>query len=494
METALFRNTRIDMTYPHSGTVGGSSEYGEVDDFDQLGNTNWQTVPPNDIGSMSTASYYSYAAAPTFYTSQNLTNNASGFNRIPYYTTPATQPLSFSSSNTTINVSQTASWAQDVSYQDNQAPRAANDTRPWRFVAEGVFNRRYVEALADFGSSHNVVSQRFARSLKLAKSGSPGVMQLPNGTTARTLGRTEGVFSFASEAETYRLVCVIMERCTHDLVLGSDFLKMTDTLKVHNKSLRLKKVFSQIPTIGLLGFGQDFLHGYLNMSSCLALPDTGSELMVMSESYAIIRDLEIQKDERHRVEFMDGSTARTHGMVRGVQWQFTPDGQPSTHDFHIIRDLLVDAILSSQFLEDFEIFSNYEHLLQPAHIGGGQGVIYGISLAKKPKAQRNNKSLEDQAGEDREQHPTGQSYQSIPVSLTKHLATVNTSEPFSPYMKDRELARRDEIEGRISRLPEHLQGAERAKEAERIRQWEERERMPRQYHHAHRDRSNRQNR
>lgn len=403
------------MTYPYSGTVGGGSEYVEVDYFDQLGDTNWQTVPRTDIGSVPTASSFSHAALPTFYTSQNLTNSVPGFNGTPYYTTSATQRLSLSGSDTTISISEISSWAQDVSYRDNQAPRAVNNTRPWRFVADGIFNGRYVGALADFGSSHNIVSQRFARSLKLAKSGSPGVLQLPNRTNARTLGWTEGVFSFFKEAKMYRLVCVIMERCTHDLVLGSEFLKMTDTLKVHNKSLRLKKVFSQISTIGLLGVGQDCLHGYVNGSTCLALPDTGSELMVMSESYARMLDLEIQKDERHRVEFMDGSTDRTYGIVRGVQWQFTPDGQPSTHDFHIIRGLPADVIFSSQFLEDFEVFSNYAHLLQPARLGGGQGGIYGISLAKKPKAHQKSRSLEDQAGEDREQHPTGHPYQSIYV-------------------------------------------------------------------------------
>lgn len=51
---------------------------------------------------------------------------------------------------------------------------------------------------------------------------------------------------------------------------------------------------------------------------------------------------------------------------------------------------------------------------------------------------------------------------------------MNSASPFSAEMEERELAWRDKIEDRISALPPELQDAERCKEQDRIRDYEER--------------------
>lgn len=53
------------------------------------------------------------------------------------------------------------------------------------------------------------------------------------------------------------------------------------------------------------------------------------------------------------------------------------------------------------------------------------------------------------------------------------MMTVSSPRPFSPEMEDRELARRDEIEDRVSELPVSFQHDELQKEQHRRHQWEE---------------------
>lgn len=95
------------------------------------------------------------------------------------------------------------------------------------------------------------------------------------------------------------------------------------------------------------------------------VPDTGSEIMAMSASYAAQLGLKILTDTRHRtkVQFVDGSKVLTDGLVKDVSWQFEQGDNPVLKDFHIIEALPVDAVVSIDFLDKYDVFSKYEHCI-----------------------------------------------------------------------------------------------------------------------------------
>jgi hypothetical protein len=63
------------------------------------------------------------------------------------------------------------------------------------------------------------------------------------------------------------------------------------------------------------------LAGWANGQSIHALPDTGSDLYLMSLQYARERGYRINTDPKLRksLEFVDGSTGETSGRVEGFR-------------------------------------------------------------------------------------------------------------------------------------------------------------------------------
>ncbi|KAI1633640.1 hypothetical protein F4809DRAFT_622281 [Biscogniauxia mediterranea] len=59
----------------------------------------------------------------------------------------------------------------------------------------------------------------------------------------------------------------------------------------------------------LVGGQQELVSGYVNGQKCLAIPDTGSDIMVLSRRYARRQGLKIYNNRNHRskVQFVDGS-------------------------------------------------------------------------------------------------------------------------------------------------------------------------------------------
>lgn len=83
--------------------------------------------------------------------------------------------------------------------------------------------------------------------------------------------------------ETFNIICHVLQQCSYDLILGSKFLKMTETLSNHRH--RLVKC---LPPLGnalcfkLLDDNWEFLEGTLAGSKiAFAVPDTGAEGNVM---------------------------------------------------------------------------------------------------------------------------------------------------------------------------------------------------------------------
>ncbi|OTA93463.1 hypothetical protein M434DRAFT_11628 [Hypoxylon sp. CO27-5] len=322
------------------------------------------------------------------------------------------------------------------------------------FEIHGSINGHTIVANADTGANQNIISERLARSMNLNPlPRTTGEILLPSGRRLLSQGQVFLQYQFAGEKTVHQLPCAILPlpATSHDLILGGSFLKITETYTryIH----RLKRVFPSLGRISLnlIGDQQEFLSGYLNDKQCMAVPDTGSDIMVMSRRYAKKLGLKIyhKRHYRSKVQFIDGSEVMTDGMVKDVRWQFRPDEAPIRCDFHVIRRLPVRVILSNALIDEFNVFSRYHDRIGPPestcneHCG-----IFGISLVESCREEI--RSLSEIFIED-----------------------ITSDTPFTSEKVDRERARQDEIRDRIAKLPMPLRAEEQAEEDRRQSQWNE---------------------
>ncbi|KAI1799905.1 hypothetical protein F4811DRAFT_567650 [Daldinia bambusicola] len=326
--------------------------------------------------------------------------------------------------------------------------------RARKFEIHGRANGKPIVANADTGASHNVVSERMAKSMGLdLRSQTAGKIILPTGRRLFSRGQVSLRYQFAGEETVYKLICVVLHlpSTSDDLILGGSFLKSTETFT--NYRHRIKRVFPSLRKISLnlIGGQQEFLSGYLNGEECLAVPDTGSDIMAMSRDHAERLGLKIYNESHYRskVQLIDGSEAITDGIVKDVRWQFRPGENPIRCDFHVIRKLPVKAILSSALIDEFNVFSKYQDRIgRPKSACGEENGIYGIALIERYRGEI--RSLSESFRED-----------------------ITSNAPFTPERIERERARRDEIRDRINRMPEPLRTEEQAKEDQRKHKWNE---------------------
>lgn len=292
----------------------------------------------------------------------------------------------------------------EPAYSKTSSPLPSAAPRGRTLLAEGFFNSVPVKAVADSGAGANVVSWDFVQSLGLTLDPKPAkTVQLPNGKKIRTLGQVRGDFQFSQEQQTtYPLLFLVLECAAHALVLGSRFLRATETFKAYPE--RLETIYTEdVPAISFLGEEQqEQLEGLMNEKPVKVVPDTGSDLMVMSPECAAQLGLRVDKSKQHRckVRFVDGSEALTSGLVKNVWWTFIGPYHSFFYDFHVLKGLPVPAIVSSTFLERHNVFVNYDQWILEEKSGKEQVAVYGINFLGKCRG--NKRTLEEQAREDRE--------------------------------------------------------------------------------------------
>lgn len=284
----------------------------------------------------------------------------------------------------------------------SQPQGPANSFGYKRLIASGSINGMALDAVADSGASFSVISQELASMLGLTIDQASAIsVYLPSGAILRTLGKAAGVFNFSGETESYTLLCIVLEKCSHPLVLGSQFLRATRTLTKYTN--RVKNVFSNflgLNFLAVLEAEQYLLDGYLNGQAADIIPDTGSDIMAMSLLYAEQLGLTIYDGPQNRtkVQFIDGSEALTFGMVRGVRWRFQMHLDWGTHmrrrggyDFHIIEHLPVDVIVSNDFIQELEVFKHHEHRLVLRQPKQSESGIYGIRFIESLRGHKKGK-------------------------------------------------------------------------------------------------------
>jgi hypothetical protein len=171
-------------------------------------------------------------------------------------------------------------------------------------------------------------------------------------------------WQFASEKTKHLLKCWVLPELVQDLILGSSFLRMTQTLTKYVERIESKVVIPRRRLrLQLLGNKSERLWGSFDYKTTAAFPDTGSDAMFVSKEYAEKLDLEIDNDIKSQieVELGDGTTTWTSGIVRDVSW--IVGGMGVRCDFHILDNLCVDVVLSNDYLFEYKIFLKYKKYL-----------------------------------------------------------------------------------------------------------------------------------
>ncbi|PHH87374.1 hypothetical protein CDD83_8961 [Cordyceps sp. RAO-2017] len=318
-----------------------------------------------------------------------------------------------------------------------------------RRYVKGMVNGAPVEAVPDTGADLCFISPHLVSGLGLSPNlSTQKEIRLPNRKVIQSPGCVMVPWRFAGERETHRLDCWILPG-VHDLVLGGYFLKATQTLTKFVR--RLKSKIFPLPgrfRLDLLGEESQRLLGYLDGHPTSALPDTGSDLMVISGAYARKLGLTIDRDRTNwlEVEFGDGTTDWTSGVVRDVPWQV--GGKTARCDFHVLDDLCVDVILSQSYLFETKAFLENGHCFFDAD---SEEVLYhlcGIRLL-------------------------GRYGDALETLEEEYFFDVASPDVFSTEMVQRELARRDRIRDVIAALHEKQREAAARAEEERKRRWQD---------------------
>ncbi|KAK7703762.1 hypothetical protein SLS57_010799 [Botryosphaeria dothidea] len=317
--------------------------------------------------------------------------------------------------------------------------------RQWE--VPGLLNGRPVAAFPDSGSSIDVVSEDVV--LKLEGEVDPSqsrVVELPKGNKIQTLGTVVLPFSFKGESTVYNMVFHVIKSCVHHCILGKSFLQRTETLKKNFTRRVREKIIKLSPFLGLnlVDAPQERLLGMINGIMTGALADTGADVNVMSRSEARRLGLAILRGAEYTatLEFADGSTANTIGMVIGAKFQFGTDWEgPSHHlDFHILDDLPCGVILGNEFLYDNNVFSAYEeHFYEDLPASSALDAAAHLSL----------------------------------ITLQKKKDGPGAGLPARSEDELREAHRRVDADAHISTLPHAAQASARAAEDLRRQQWDQ---------------------
>jgi hypothetical protein len=242
------------------------------------------------------------------------------------------------------------------------------------FRVEGEVNGHKVDALPDSGAEKCYVKGDLARSLGLTpEADSACEILLPSKEKIHSPGSVDVEWKFSGESKVYSLKCFVLPICQHALILGAKVLRQSKTLTdFRNRIKTCIRPLTRRFGLHLLDSERERVWGFLDGCQTSALADFGSDVMAISASYAQKLGLRVNKQFRNRieVEFADGSSTITAGMVFGVDWMFGDAGAVFKCDFHVLNNLPADVILSNEFLWEQDAFRTYDQYFYNLELSG----------------------------------------------------------------------------------------------------------------------------
>lgn len=263
-------------------------------------------------------------------------------------------------------------------FPPDDRPRTVRETR-----LPSTLNGREISAVPDVGAAANFIALRYVRSHGLTiNSAARKVVKTAVGSAVDIMGTVTLPFSFKDEGKVHRLTFNVMREAVHDVIIGSPFLKLTKTYTRYKHRLQQMLREVRLPRLRFLGSHQ-YVRGWVNGAYVDAVPDTGADVPVMSLSFAREHGFEVIANPEHRIllEFADGSTATTVGMVRDMNWSFGSSEAQHHINVYVLEELQTDLILDNTFLYDTNAFVAHERDFWTTN-GGTLGDGWMVSIIK----------------------------------------------------------------------------------------------------------------
>ena len=236
-------------------------------------------------------------------------------------------------------------------------PRIVRETR-----LPSTLNGRDISAVPDVGAAANFIALRYVRSHGLTvNSAARKSVQTAVGSAVDIMGTVTLPFSFKDEERVHHLRFNVMREAVHDVIIGSPFLKLTKTYTRYKHRLQQMLREIRLPRLHFLGSHQ-YVQGWVHGACVDAVPDTGADVPVMSLAFAEQHGFEVITNAEHRIllQFADGSTATTVGMVRDMNWSFGSSEVQHHINVYVLEELQTDLILDNTFLYDTNAFVAHE--------------------------------------------------------------------------------------------------------------------------------------
>lgn len=269
----------------------------------------------------------------------------------------------------------------------NKLPLASPEFAKSRVLREtrllASLNGHEVSAFPDVGAAANFIALRYVRSHGLTiNSAARTLVKTAIGSAVDILGTITLPFVFRGEKKVHQVQFNVMREAVHDVIIGSPFLKLTKTFTRYKHRLQQMLREVRLPRLRFLESHQ-YVRGRVNGSCVDAVPDTGADVPVMSLSFAKEHGFEVITDPEHRIllQFADGSTATTIGMVRNMNWSFGSSGAQHHIDAYVLEELQTGLILDNTFLYDTNAFVAHERDFWTTN-GGMFGDGWMISIIK----------------------------------------------------------------------------------------------------------------
>jgi len=237
-----------------------------------------------------------------------------------------------------------------------------------------------VLACADTGADINIMSDEVAKTLGYSEYDAlpeKKEFALANGKLVEAIGMVESVCSFGVETESLlTMTCAfyVLLKAATPIIMGLSFLEQTKTMTEHRERLvRVPTPALQALSVCSIDKPRWLLSCELNHRETLATPDSGSEIDLISPSFAAERGLTVYPGEE-AIQMADGSIAITAGFVRvDMAVASSNASSPKSHqksfitvDLLLLDSLSHDIIVSEDSLEELEVFTEHSSALVPA--------------------------------------------------------------------------------------------------------------------------------
>lgn len=236
-----------------------------------------------------------------------------------------------------------------------------------------------VLACADTGAEVNIISDDLAKALgytQYTQLQDKKEFALANGKIVEALGQIESICSFGVETQvTVTMTCMfyVLLKVATPVIMGMGFLEETKTMSEHRERLvQVPRPAFQALSVCSVNRPRKLLACELDHQTVLGIPDSGSEIDLISRNYAVQRGFQIY-DGEEMIEMADGSIAMTSGMVNAelaIQPSVSSTGSSWKKTIPMIELFLLDGmmhdlIVGDDSLVELEVFRNNSHALIP---------------------------------------------------------------------------------------------------------------------------------